>query len=182
MAMAAVRFAARRFTGQQSQAILRSAVANEQAVLNRGGSPAYALRRFTSSEVSATKGHKINTEHPSVSGDSRIRIAHQKKQELFDLLTEIQMNNDFPYIMRMRDRRLLQRLATHVDRRAVNPEWRRYSREYLINSLLRKGATILAFLYMSDCWSSYFDRKKQVEGADSNSKSSGSGAETIVEE
>jgi hypothetical protein len=65
----------------------------------------------------------ILRQHPSVSGDSRIRIAHQKKQELFDLLTEIQMNNDFPYIMRMRDRRLLQRLATHVDRRAVNPEW-----------------------------------------------------------
>jgi hypothetical protein len=62
MAMAAVRFAARRLTGQQSQAILRSAVANEQGVVNRGGSPGYALRRFTSSEAPAANGSKINTE------------------------------------------------------------------------------------------------------------------------
>jgi hypothetical protein len=31
-------------------------------VLNRGGSPAYALRRFISSEASAAKGPKISTE------------------------------------------------------------------------------------------------------------------------
>jgi hypothetical protein len=62
MAMAAVRFAARRLTAQQPQAILRSAVANEQGVLNRGGSPAYALRRFTSSEASAANAPKISTE------------------------------------------------------------------------------------------------------------------------
>jgi hypothetical protein len=60
--MAAVRFAARRLTGQQPQAILRSALANEPGVLNRGGSPAYALRRFTSSEASAANGPKISTE------------------------------------------------------------------------------------------------------------------------
>jgi hypothetical protein len=62
MAMAAVRFAARRLTDQQSQAILRSAVANEQGVLNRSSSPGYALRRFTSSEAPAANGSKINTE------------------------------------------------------------------------------------------------------------------------
>jgi hypothetical protein len=61
--MAAVRFAARRLTGQQPQAILRSALANEPGVLNRGGSPPYALRRFTSSsEASAANGPKISTE------------------------------------------------------------------------------------------------------------------------
>jgi hypothetical protein len=56
MAMAAIRFAARRLTSQQQQPILRS------VVLNRGGSPAYALRQFTSSEASAAKGSKISTE------------------------------------------------------------------------------------------------------------------------
>jgi hypothetical protein len=49
--------------------------------------------------------------------------AHQKKEELFDLLTEIQMNKDIPRTIRMMDRRLLQRLSTHVDRRSSNPEW-----------------------------------------------------------
>jgi hypothetical protein len=55
--MAAIRFAARRLTSQQQQQpILRS------AMLNRGGSPAYALRQFTTSEASAAKGSKISTE------------------------------------------------------------------------------------------------------------------------
>jgi DNA-binding GntR family transcriptional regulator len=63
MAMPAFRLAARRLTGQQPQAILRSALANEQTVLNRGSSPAYALRRrFTSTEASAANAPKISTE------------------------------------------------------------------------------------------------------------------------
>jgi hypothetical protein len=48
MAMAAVRFAARRLTSQQQQAILRP------AVLNRG------LHRFTSTEACAANVPKVN--------------------------------------------------------------------------------------------------------------------------
>jgi hypothetical protein len=56
MAMPAVRFAVGRLTGQQQQAILRSALANEQEVLNGGG---FVLRRLTSFEASAGKGPKV---------------------------------------------------------------------------------------------------------------------------
>jgi hypothetical protein len=49
--------------------------------------------------------------------------AQQKKEELFDLLTEIQMDTDFPYTVRMKDRRLLQRLSSHVKPRPSDPQW-----------------------------------------------------------
>jgi hypothetical protein len=49
--------------------------------------------------------------------------AHQKKEELFDMLNEIQMSKDIPRTIRMLDRRLLQRLSTRIDPRPSNPEW-----------------------------------------------------------
>lgn len=137
--MAAVRFAARRLTGQhQQQAILRTAVASEQRVLSRG--------RFTSS--AAKKGPKVNTEHPSVSGDTLLRTADQKKEELFDLLDQIQRNKGIAYMGRKEDRWLLQRLTSHVDRRPSNPQWRHYLRENAVNRFCAATATFLTFLYM----------------------------------
>jgi hypothetical protein len=49
--------------------------------------------------------------------------ADQKKEEVFDLLDEIQRNTDISYIGRKEDRWLLQRLTSHVRHRPSNPEW-----------------------------------------------------------
>ncbi|CAM0952799.1 unnamed protein product [Alopecurus aequalis] len=139
--MAAVRIAARRLTGQQPQAIFRSAIANEQGVLNRGAyvrwfsSSEASARRFSSSEASAANGPRINNEHPSVSGaacderkhfSSRLVTLGQKKEELYDLLAEIQRSKHFADLSlytRRKNRRLLQRLTAHIDPRPTNPEW-----------------------------------------------------------
>jgi hypothetical protein len=48
--------------------------------------------------------------------------AHQKKEELFGMLAEIQMNKDIPFTRRMKDRLVLQRLSSHIDI-PNNPEW-----------------------------------------------------------
>lgn len=176
MAMAAVRFAARRLTGQQQQAILRTAVANEQGVLSRGG----ALRRFTSSEASAASGPKISTQHPSVSGDALLRTAEQKKEELCHLLTAIQRNKGIPLTRKIKDRLLLQRLASHVDVRPSNTEWHWYHQEYAVCNFMRGTAVFLSFLYMLEKWSEFFHGNKQVQGADSNSQASVSCAEQNI--
>ncbi|CAM0952796.1 unnamed protein product [Alopecurus aequalis] len=176
MAMAAVRIAARRLTGQQSQAILRSAVKGEQGLLNRG---AYA-RRFTSSEASTANGPKISTEHPSVSGDSHLRAADQKKEELCDLLHEIQMNKNIPHLRRMKDRWLLQRLTEHVDPRPSNPEWRSYLREKTLTRWVSGAITFLAVLYVVEKLDLLGGGNKQVQGEDSNSEASSSCAEQSI--
>lgn len=181
MAMAAVRFAARRLTGQQSQAILRSAVANEQGVVNRGGSPGYALRRFTSSEAPAANGSKINTEHPSVSGDNRLMAAHQKKQELFHMLAEIQTDKDISFTRRMKDRLVLQRLTTLIDM-PNNPEWHWYRREYAVIKFLRGTTVFFGFIYQLEKLDDFFHRNKQVQRADSNNQANVSCAEPAIEE
>jgi hypothetical protein len=49
--------------------------------------------------------------------------ADQKKEELFDVLDEIQRNEGIPYTGRKEDRWLLQRLTSHVRHRPSNPEW-----------------------------------------------------------
>ncbi|CAM0952798.1 unnamed protein product [Alopecurus aequalis] len=168
MAMAAVRIAARRLTGQQPQAILRSAVEGEQGLLNRGAN----ARRFTSSEASTANGPKIGTEHPSVSGsagDERLTTIARKKEEIYDLMAEVQLDKAIPRIIRMKDRRLLQRLTDHVHHRPSNTEWHRYRREHAVNFWSGGATTFLASLYVFDRLSSYFDRNTQVQGADSNS-------------
>lgn len=175
--MAAVRLAARRLTGQQSQAILRSAVAKEHGLLNRGGSPAHALRRFTSSEASVANGPKISTEHPYVSEAARydrLRTLQRKTGEIYNLLAEIQMDKGVPYTTRMKDRRLLQHLSSRVD--PSNAGWRKYSLERAIDICLGGASTFMATLYMYEKWRS-FHQNRQVQGAGSNSKASVSGAE-----
>ncbi|CAM0952797.1 unnamed protein product [Alopecurus aequalis] len=177
MAMAAVRIAARRLTGQQPQAILRSAVEGEQGLLNRGAN----ARRFTSSEASTANGPKLSTEHPSVSGDSHLRAADQKKEELCDLLHQIQMNKNIPNPRRMKDRWLLHRLTEHVAPRPSNPEWLWYLREQKLSRCLRGTATFLAFLFMVENWTLFFVWKMKVQGADNNSEASASCAEQNIE-
>jgi hypothetical protein len=63
----------------------------------------------------------ILRQHPSVSGDSRLMAAHQKKEELFDMLAESQMNKDISFTRRMKDRLVLMRLTAHIERNS--PEW-----------------------------------------------------------
>ncbi|KAM0851639.1 hypothetical protein ACQ4PT_052322 [Festuca glaucescens] len=183
MAMAAVRLAARRLTGQQPQAILRSALANEQTVLNRGSSPAYALRRrFTSSEASAANAPKISTEHPSVSsGDSRLMAAHQKKVELFYMLAEIQTDNSISYARRLKDRLVLHRLTSIIDI-PNNPDWHWYHQEYGVFQFLRGTIAFFGTIYYYEKWGDFHNWRKPVQGADSNSKASVSCAEPNSEE
>jgi hypothetical protein len=45
-----------------------------------------------------------------------------------------------------------------------------YRREHAVNRTLGAAMVFFAFLYMTEKWGLFFDRNKQVQGVDSNSK------------
>jgi hypothetical protein len=57
-----------------------------------------------------------------------------------------------------------------------------YYGEYAVHNFLRGTTVFFAYIYMLEKWDDFFHRKKQVQGADSNSKAGASYSEQNTEE